>query len=257
MSHPLSFTESLATTLLDSAECGFALLTREGTLLYSNPAWHSLETDETLLFVALQSLLEEGEARVEQEYRSGDGTAHYLLCASLIPHQGQNCILLQRTDYRTDWEEQRVQAERERQIREVLVLEKICVREISSATAEIYDRMSLRESHSEIYKTLLGQYGAMLQQMAEGNLEQIEYDISDRLRAMADQLGLLHVGASDVIDLHTQALRKLMAEATHEYANALLEEGRWMVLELMHYLVAHYRKYLWLNQNQSDFEDIF
>lgn len=48
------------------------------------------------------------------------------------------------------------------------------------------------------------QYEAMLQQMADGHLHRIEYDISDRVRIMGDQLGLLHVGSRDLLDLHTR-----------------------------------------------------
>ncbi len=277
---PAAAIEEFAAVMLESAECGFALLGEDRRLLYANGKWRVAEGSDGML-QAFNSLYEDsnaveeaqeiligianvlaGEAYLfEREYANAEGV--YLLRVSLLQFQGRSMAMVQRIEltapiaaHHQRWEERRLLAERERQIRELLTLEKIGAGEMSAETAEIYGRMSLRESQSEIFQSLVERYGEMLNQMADGRLYQIDYDISDRLRAMGDQLGLVHAGSRDVIDLHTNALRKAMVDADYTQSSALLEEGLHIALELMSYLVGHYRKYLWLNHNQAEYEEI-
>ena len=280
-SHPVIITEEVVTAILERAECGYALLGDTKQILYANRKWRFAESRDYLLrairassggksedrageivslFVGITDVLEGGKTLFEIEYACNEET--YLLSVSSLHLQGQNMAVVQRVEltsrlalHHKRWEEQRLLTERERQIRVVLALEKMSMGEISTATAEIYGRMSLRESHPDIFRSLMEQYEAMLQQMADGHLHRIEYDISDRVRMMGDQLGLLHVGSRDLLDLHTHALRRAMVEADNAQSSALLEEGLRLALELMSYLVSHYRKYLWLNHSQAEYNE--
>ena len=61
------------------------------------------------------------------------------------------------------------------------------------------------------------------------------------LRALADQLGRLDAGPRDAVEVHTAVMRGYLEAATPEKAEACLDEGRVMLLEMMGYLVSHYR----------------
>jgi circadian clock protein KaiB len=65
--------------------------------------------------------------------------------------------------------------------------------------------------------------------------------LSDRLRALANELGFLNAGPRDVVELHAGALRSRIESVTPQRAQAYVEEARVVVLELMGYLVAYYR----------------
>ncbi len=60
---------------------------------------------------------------------------------------------------------------------------------------------------------------------------------------MADQLGRRRASPRDVMDLHLDALWHTSTAASPARAQAYAEEGRLLVLELMGYLAAYYRKY--------------
>lgn len=278
-SQPVILSESRAFAILEGAGCGFALVGDGMSLLYSNEKWRAAAANSPLLkairaqgiegekepkneeitpFLAeIEAILGEKSAFFEANYAHADSV--YLFSASPLRLQERNVALLQLVDMTPQYrllEERRLLGERERLIREALALEKISAGEVSAATAEIYGRMSLRESQPDVFQNLAERYGAMLQQKADERLYSVEYDISDQLRAMGDHLGLLHAGSRDVMDIHASALRKAMLEADYTQSSALLEESVKVAMELMCNLVERYRKYLWLNHNQAGYEEI-
>jgi len=65
--------------------------------------------------------------------------------------------------------------------------------------------------------------------------------LQKRLQVLAEQIGFLQAGPRDVIDIYTEALRGKTDKTTSTKTEAFVEEGRFLVLELMGYLVSFYR----------------
>ena len=108
-------------------------------------------------------------------------------------------------------------------------------------TARAFGQQRLNEAVPERFADLVLRYGAMIEQALEQRTYKVEHRLSDGLRALAEEIGGLHGGARDVIELHTTALRRTIAEAAPRRAQAYIDEARVMVLELMGYLVGYYR----------------
>ncbi|MCX8070177.1 MAG: hypothetical protein N2738_06710, partial [Thermodesulfovibrionales bacterium] len=56
-------------------------------------------------------------------------------------------------------------------------------------------------------------------------------------------LGLMRIGPRDLIEIHTTALKQLSKGMSSERAQAYVNEGKIMLIELMGYLVNYYRNY--------------
>jgi len=72
----------------------------------------------------------------------------------------------------------------------------------------------------------------------------IEHSVPKRLQVLAEQLGFLHAGPRDVIDIYTEALRGKTDKTTPTKTETFVEEGRFLVLELMGYHVSFYQTHL-------------
>jgi hypothetical protein len=67
-------------------------------------------------------------------------------------------------------------------------------------------------------------------------------DLSEQLRAIAEELGSLRAGPREVAQLHARALRQKMAGMNTTKSQALVAEGRMMAFELMGHLLSYYRR---------------
>jgi len=132
----------------------------------------------------------------------------------------------------------RVQQERELQI-----LDQLSRSAPVPVTAERFGAMPLRESLPDVFDDLLSGYVSAIDHALEQRSHKVDRLVSDALRQLADRLGALRAGPRDVIDLHTMGMRRRLANASTEQANAYAEEGRLLVLELMGHLVSYYRGY--------------
>ena len=84
-------------------------------------------------------------------------------------------------------------------------------------------------------------FQTLLDEAWERRVYKVEPDISEKLRLLVDQIGVVRAGPRDVVELHTQALEYMMRNVPHERAQVYIEEGRLMILELMGYLASFYR----------------
>lgn len=89
---------------------------------------------------------------------------------------------------------------------------------------------------------LTDRYIKLLDLSVERQTYQVQPDISGALRAIAKELGSVGAGPSEVVALHSQALRIKVEGLKPELKWAFMEEGRLMVLQLMGYLTSYYRK---------------
>lgn len=129
--------------------------------------------------------------------------------------------------------------ERDREIREVAQIS-------GKPSAPMADRSRpigpLSESAPDVFRELTERYSKSLGHSLEQRAFKVEYSASEELEALSGQLAAHRAGPRDVIEIHTSALRESIETAPHQKAQALMEEGRLMVLELMGHLAAFYRR---------------
>jgi CheY-like chemotaxis protein len=102
---------------------------------------------------------------------------------------------------------------------------------------------SLRHAAPTEFDALCDEYAAVAQLALERRGYRVDHDLSAPLRAVADRLGFLGAGPRDVVELHSAALRNCLSGATAARAQALLEETRVLLVELMGLLISYYRTY--------------
>lgn len=127
--------------------------------------------------------------------------------------------------------------------REFHLLEQLARASQASVTARLFGVTSLRESLPDIFDELVRRYEKLLDLALERQTYKVEHNTSEDLRSVAEQLGFLKASPRDVVKIHSSALKKKIDRVTSQRAQAYVEEGRLMVLELMGYLVSYYRNY--------------
>lgn len=113
----------------------------------------------------------------------------------------------------------------------------------TAVTARLYGSPPLREVQPELFHDLVTRYATILDQCLERRAFKIDVNTSDMLRELAHQLGFLHAGPRDVVDVHTHAIRQQVRNTSVPRMQAYVEEGRLLVLELMGYLASYYRSH--------------
>jgi CheY-like chemotaxis protein len=131
----------------------------------------------------------------------------------------------------------------QQQEEEFLELEHLINGVSTSVTAKMFGSETLRQGIPDIFQQLVKEYGELLDLALEERTYKVEYNLSDRCRAMADKLGFLKASPRDVVDIHTTTLRRKNQDVALAKAQAYVVEGRLIVLELMGYLTSFYRKY--------------
>ena len=102
----------------------------------------------------------------------------------------------------------------------------------------------LHRTMPQVFDWLIQSYGQVLDRVLEQRAYKVEHDVSEELRAIADQLGQANAGPRDVIEIHLRTL-KIKTDALNPAKNqAYADEGRLIVLELMGYLAGYYRSQL-------------
>lgn len=96
----------------------------------------------------------------------------------------------------------------------------------------------------EQFQALIARYDIFLTVALEDAVHGGASSYAAGLTELAEELGLLNAGPRDVIDLHVHALRARMEKSGATKARAMMNEGRWIALELMGNLVAWYHNQL-------------
>ncbi|WP_199248141.1 response regulator [[Phormidium] sp. ETS-05] len=113
----------------------------------------------------------------------------------------------------------------------------------TTIASRMFGAQPLREGWPDLFQDFVFEYSKLMDLALEQQTYKVEHNISQKLNAMAEKLGLLKAGPRDVVDIHTKALRQKTQDANLAKAQAYVGEGRLMVLELMGYLTSFYRKY--------------
>lgn len=111
----------------------------------------------------------------------------------------------------------------------------------SEHTAQAYglDRDAARRA--QLLAEMEPAYLALLDLAVEQRAYRVEYATTDRLRQLADAMGAARARARDVVELHRAALRHRAAVGSEGRAEAYLEEGRLLLLQLMGQVLTYYR----------------
>lgn len=106
---------------------------------------------------------------------------------------------------------------------------------------QTYGQHALSKLFPERFDGLSTRLGGLLDQALEKRAYRVDYDTSEDLRTIADDLGFLQAGPRDVVELYAHTVKNKLQSANKAKAKAYLEEGRLMAFELMGYLVTVYR----------------
>jgi len=99
---------------------------------------------------------------------------------------------------------------------------------------------SLRKTAPEFFAELVRHYVALLDEAVDQRIHQGE-PLSAELGDLSARLIQLRASARDVIELHARALDDKLTTAPQRLARTYVEEGRFVVLELMGRLLSDYR----------------
>lgn len=123
-----------------------------------------------------------------------------------------------------------------------------------AVAAQSFGLIPLREGLPNLFDELVQHYGELLDLALEQRVYKVNYQLSESLRALGDQLGFIKAGPRDVVQIHHAALLKKAANVTVSKSRAYIEEGRLLILELMGNLVSYYRNYT-LSMRGGDISD--
>lgn len=122
-------------------------------------------------------------------------------------------------------------------------LEQISRQPQTAVTAKVFGSRPLQKISEPYFQSLSERYSTLLDMLLEQRAYKVTYSVSDELRTLAEEMGAIRVSPRDVVEIHNATLRHKRREVTQAKADAYIEEGRLMLLELMGYLVAYYRNY--------------
>lgn len=109
-------------------------------------------------------------------------------------------------------------------------------------TAALYNAAPLKKAYPESFQYLQAEYNQLLDESIEVRFFLVEHNLSERLGNLAERLGFLKAGAKDILDLHRGCILNRIDKATLKEQKVILEESRLMLIELMGYMINHYRK---------------
>jgi DNA-binding response OmpR family regulator len=132
--------------------------------------------------------------------------------------------------------------DQERRDREQAALDRLLTPPRTAVTARFYGADDLAEAAPQLYTELVTRYGQLMESHFSTAARDGDRTVSRELQVMSESLGLMYAGPRDVIRLHQAALRRQTATATEALARAMGNEGRLMLVELMGYLLAWYRR---------------
>ncbi len=133
--------------------------------------------------------------------------------------------------------------QREQREREMVSLEQLSRSRQTAVTAGLFGAKPLRESGPDTFRSLAQRYGDLMDLALEQRAYRVEHNLQEKLRSVASEIGLSRAGPRDVVEIHTAALKGKTSEVARAKAQAYIEEGRLMLLELMGYLVSFYRNF--------------
>ncbi|MDJ0594217.1 MAG: response regulator [Pleurocapsa sp. MO_226.B13] len=102
---------------------------------------------------------------------------------------------------------------------------------------------SLKQRMPDVFQELESRYHQLLDRFVEQKIYKVDYDTSEQIRILIEQLGYLQATPRDIIELHTTTLKQKQNALSRKKSKVFTIEGRYLLLELMGKLAAYYRRY--------------
>lgn len=131
--------------------------------------------------------------------------------------------------------------ERERRDEEIAGIEELSKDPGTAVTAQLYAAGRLRDTAPEAFERAIEDYARILEMALEHRVHKETAEYHGAVLELSDRLGFVRSSPRDVIEIHTRAVRSLIANCTAARATAYVEEARLVLLELMGDLVSFYR----------------
>jgi hypothetical protein len=135
------------------------------------------------------------------------------------------------------WQELQWSKERERRERELRAFQE-SVTDLDAAPPP-----AVKES-GYVFEQYVADYQAALTQSLQETTFKGPHEVPDQMRILATKLGEMQAGPRDIIDIHSAALLRACKGKPKAVEQAMTEEGRIMVVQLMGYMCRYYRNRL-------------
>jgi response regulator RpfG family c-di-GMP phosphodiesterase len=114
---------------------------------------------------------------------------------------------------------------------------------LTTVSSQAYGIFLLSRSSPEKFREFVKQYGELLDLALEQRVFKVEHHISEKLRAIAEEMGFFKAGPRDVAEIHFTTLKRKLNELYTSKADAYIREGHLLAFELMGYLTTYYRNF--------------
>lgn len=255
--YSLTTAEQQYRVLVETMNEGAAMLSAQGTIYYCNgrlaymlryPIEHFMGRSfqnfvESQFRDSFASLLAKGmkepcRAELVLVSRGENLVPAYVSCApiSLPGERGAACVI-------TDLTEQKRLLSMRSQELEQRSLERFSTSISGSVIARFYNRIPLKEAWPEIFDGLVARYKDLLRLSLEQKVLKVDHGVPGLLQRLAEEMGVLKCGPNDAVEIHQTALKNVVAHIPPAQAGSYGEEGRFLLMGIMGYLVTFYRNH--------------
>lgn len=262
--------DSIYRTLLEAAAEGIVVVDAGGRIVMVNGKAEELfgYRQEELLGTSVDILLPESRREVHRSHRAGymtdphdrpmgmgldlvarrrDGSEFPAEIALTHAGDGEDMLVMASVNditQRKEWEREktRYMEERIRELEDTLnALGQIARPPAASVTARMMGLLPLQESAPGVFAELVQEYGRIMDKALEHRIYKVEESLSPLLERLATRLGFLRATARDVVLLHSTVLQEKSHAETAARTRGYLQEGHFLLVELIGYLATYYR----------------
>jgi DNA-binding response OmpR family regulator len=110
-------------------------------------------------------------------------------------------------------------------------------------TAQLLGVQNLEQGQPDVFAQMIERLVVTWEHVVEMRTHKVVYNVSQELRELAWEMGLLKCGPRDVVALYRAALLQVERSDKPRRNEIVHEEGRYLAFELMGNLVSYYRPY--------------
>ncbi len=114
-----------------------------------------------------------------------------------------------------------------------------------AVTERSFGALGLAAKMPDEYERIVRQYAEFLDRMLAHQTYRGNQPLSEDVNVFADKLGVLGASPRDIVELHKAAMQRKVDQQSPLKGKAYVEEGRFLVLQVMGYLAAFYRRLSW------------
>jgi len=108
-------------------------------------------------------------------------------------------------------------------------------------TAQAFDLPDLWNTYPDEFDRFVEAYALILNDQIESRIFKMNNANSDKVKDLALRFGFLKAGPRDIINVHKEALKKIVSDTTALKTYYIKEESRILLLEVFGFLMMYYR----------------